>query len=289
MTGRSSQLRKRYLLLVIPVIGLIPAAGSVRTLFAGEASTYSQGANVYAQLGCGACHESLVLGPIPRERKPAPHLFEHWIDADDLSEAVRFGGYKRETYSVAQRSIPRKITMPAYADWISEFDYRALLVFLRVNQLVNMRTKSEGQTLASKYGCFDCHGPLGLGGVVNPRSFKGYIPGWFGSDFDELTDGGSREIVTEWIRSGTSSFVTGKSLGRGAIARHFGENQAIKMPPFKRRMSVEELDLLADYVLLLRSLGNMDLSDVEQYKTLYAIEPQKPDTRSPAGERSGSR
>jgi len=286
---KSSLFRTRYLLFLIPAIGLIAAAGIVRLLVADEASTYSQGAAIYVEFGCGACHESLVLGPIPREKKPAPHVFERWIDAEDLWEAVHFGGYKRETYSVAQRSIPRKITMPAYADWISESDLRSLLVFLRVNQLVNMRSKSEGQTLARQYGCFDCHGPLGLGGVVNPRSLKGYIPGWFGSDFDELTDGGNREIVTEWIRSGTSSFVTGKSLGRGAIARHFGENQAIKMPPFKRRMPVEDLNLLVDYVLLLRSLGDMDLPEVERYKTLYAIETKTPKTRSPASEGSSSR
>jgi mono/diheme cytochrome c family protein len=278
VTRRPSLFRKRYLLLLIPAIGLIPAAGSIRPLFADEVSTYSEGASVYSELGCGACHESVVLGPIPRERKPAPHVFEHWIDTGDLSEAVRFGGYKPKNYAVAQRSIPRKITMPAYVDWISDSDLRALSVFLQVNQLVNMRSKSEGQMLARKYGCFDCHGPLGLGGVVNPRSFKGYIPGWFGSDFDELTNGGNREIVAEWIRSGTSSFVTAKSFGRGAIARHFGENQVIKMPPFKRRMPIEDLNLIVDYVLLLRSFGDMNLAEVDRYKTLYAVEPKKPNT-----------
>ena len=171
--------------------------------------------------------------------------------------------------------------MPAYNDLISESDLQALLVFLQVNQLINMRSTSEAQNLARKYGCFDCHGPLGLGGVVNPRSFKGYISGWFGADFDELTNSSNREIVAEWITDGTSSSITGKSFGRGVVARHFGESQAIKMPAFERRMPTEDLNLLVDYVLLLRSLGDMDLSEAQRYRTLYALDTESPHTHSP--------
>ncbi len=221
----------------------------------------------------------MVLGPIQRRRKPAPHVFEDWIDASELSEQVRFGGYESDDYAVAQRPIPRKIKMPAYNDLIYESDLRALLVFLQVNQLMNMRSTSAGQSLARKYGCFDCHGPLGLGGVVNPRSFKGYISGWFGLDFDELTNNGNREVVAKWINDGTSASVTGKSLGRGMVARHFGESQAIKMPAFDRRMPMEDLNLLVDYVLLLRSLGDMSLSEAQRYRTLYALDDESPDTR----------
>ena len=169
--------------------------------------------------------------------------------------------------------------MPAYNDLIAESDLQALLVFLQVNQLINIRSTSAGQSLARKYGCFDCHGPLGLGGVVNPRSFKGYISGWFGADFDELTNSGNREIVAEWIRDGTSASITAKSFGRGIVARYSGENQAIKMPAFDRRMPVEELNLLVDYVLLLRSFGDMNLSEAQRYRKLYALDTESPNTR----------
>ena len=276
MTRKPTRIGKRYLLLLIPATGIIAIAAGVRSIFGAEVSTYSQGASVYADFGCGACHESLVLGPIQRRRKPAPHLFEDWIDASDLSEEIRFGSYESDDYAVAQRSIPRKIKMPAYNDLISDSNLRALLVFLQVNQLMNMRSASAGQNLARKYGCFDCHGPLGLGGVVNPRSLRGYIPGWFGADFDELTNGGNREIVAEWISDGTSSSITGKSLGRGMVARHFGESQAIKMPAFDRRIPMEDLNLLVDYVLSLRSLGDMNLPEAQQYRTLYALDTESP-------------
>jgi cytochrome c551/c552 len=281
MTRKPSRVEKRYWLLLIATTGVIAIAASVRSIFGAEISTYSQGASVYADLGCGACHESLVLGPIQRRRKPAPHVFEKWIETSELSEEIRFGGYESDDYAVAQRSIPRKIKMPAFNDLISESDLRALMVFLQVNQLMNMRSTSEGQNLARKYGCFDCHGPLGLGGVVNPRSFKGYIAGWFGADFDELTNSGNREIVAEWINDGTSSSVTGKSFGRGMVARHFGESQAIKMPAFERRIPTEDLNLLVDYVLLLRSFGDMSLSEVQRYRKLYALDTESPNTRLP--------
>jgi hypothetical protein len=116
---------------------------------------------------------------------------------------------------------------------------------------------------------------------VNPRSFKGYIPGWFGSDFDELTNGGDREIVAEWIVDGTSAHVTNQSFGRGMIARHFGESQTIKMPAFERRMPSEDLDLVVDYVLLLRSLGDVGLDEAQQYRTLYALDAESSKTRLP--------
>ena len=270
MTRKPAWVNKRYLLLLISVAGIIVIAAIVGSIFGAEVSTYSQGASVYADLGCGACHESLVFGPIQRRRKPAPHVFEDWIDTSELSEQVRFGGYESDDYAVAQRSIPRKIKMPAYNDLVSETDLRALLVFLQVNQLMNMRSTFAGQNLARKYGCFDCHGPLGLGGVVNPRSFKGYIPGWFGRDFDELTNNGNREIVAEWINDGTSASITGKSFGRGILARHFGESQAIKMPAFDRRLPTEDLNLLVDYVLLLRSFGDMSLSEAQRYRVLFS-------------------
>jgi len=281
MTGESPRSKNRYLLPLVFTAGMIAIAASIRLVFGAEVSTYSKGAIVYAEFGCGACHESLVLGPIQRRRKPAPHVFEEWIDTSDLSEEIRFGSYESDDYAIAQRSVPRKIKMPAYNDLISKSDLRALLVFLQVNQLMNMHSTSAGQSLAKKYGCFDCHGPLGLGGVVNPRSFKGYIPGWFGLDFDELTNNGNREVIAEWINDGTSSSITGKSFGRGMVARHFGESPAIKMPAFNRRIPMEDLNILVDYVLSLRSLGDMSLSETQQYWTLYTSDTESPNTQPP--------
>lgn len=281
MTEKRVRIANRYSRLLLLAVVIIVTAAGFRSIFGAETSIYSRGASLYADLGCGACHESLVLGPIPRRREPTPHLFENWIEAKDLSEQIRFGDYESDDYAAAQRSIPRKVKMPAYNDAISESDLRALMVFVRANQLTNMHSTSAGQNLAIEYGCFNCHGPLGLGGVANPRSFKGYIPGWFGRDFDELTKGGDREIIAEWIRDGTSSFITGKSFGLGTVARHFTESQAIKMPAYNRRMPTQDLDLLVDYVLLLRGLGDMNLLQTQQYWSLYTRDTETPNFQMP--------
>ncbi len=94
-----------------------------------------------------------------------------------------------------------------------------------------------------------------------------------------MTNNGNREVVAEWIRDGTSSSVTDKSFGRGIAARRFGERQTTKMPAFDRRMPTEDLNLLVDYVLLLRSLGDMSLSETQRYRTLYASDTESPNTQ----------
>jgi hypothetical protein len=116
---------------------------------------------------------------------------------------------------------------------------------------------------------------------VNPRSVKGYNPGWFGRDFDELANGGNREVVTEWIVDGTSTSITSKSFGRGMIARDFGESQAIKMPAYDRRIPMKDLDRLVDYVLLLRSLGDMSLAEAERRRSQHALDTESPGPHSP--------
>ena len=44
-------------------------------------------------------------------------------------------------------------------------------------------TAVEGQALYTIYGCINCHGPNGLGGVPNPQSPDKTIPPLSGEDF----------------------------------------------------------------------------------------------------------
>jgi len=41
----------------------------------------------------------------------------------------------------------------------------------------------EGALLYQRYGCINCHGPNGLGGVPNPQSPDKAIPRLSGADF----------------------------------------------------------------------------------------------------------
>ena len=58
----------------------------------------------------------------------------------------------------------------------------------------------EGRKIATRLGCFGCHGPSGMGGVANPGSYKGHIPPWTGHEYAELVrDEGE---LREWILEG---------------------------------------------------------------------------------------
>jgi mono/diheme cytochrome c family protein len=58
-----------------------------------------------------------------------------------------------------------------------------------------------GAALYVRYGCINCHGPSGLGGVPNPLSEDKTIPSLSGQDFREEFDTDAK--ITEMIRSGS--------------------------------------------------------------------------------------
>jgi hypothetical protein len=120
-----------------------------------------------------------------------------------------------------------------------------------------------GEKLARKYHCFNCHGQLGQGGLRNSRSFKGYVPGYFGSDFRILTRNAEPESVRQWIMYGIDSAILQNPV-TGRIAKSFLERQAINMPSFKSLES-EEIEALVKYVIALNQYGPMTASMVRSY------------------------
>jgi mono/diheme cytochrome c family protein len=120
-----------------------------------------------------------------------------------------------------------------------------------------------GEQLARRYHCFNCHGQLGQGGFKNSRSFKGYVPGYFGKDFKILTENGTADSVRQWIMYGVDPAILNKPI-LGRIAKAFFERQAIHMPSFKSLES-EEIDTLVNYVIALNQYGPMTASMVRSY------------------------
>ena len=82
-------------------------------------------------------------------------------------------------------------------------------------------------------------GSAGSGGLPNPGSFTGYVPGWYGADFGELVR--DRQEFDGWIRDGTIP-----RLARHPIAGYFLERQRVPMPAY-RDMTTGELDNLWAY------------------------------------------
>jgi mono/diheme cytochrome c family protein len=58
-----------------------------------------------------------------------------------------------------------------------------------------------GAALYVRYGCIDCHGPNGLGGVPNPQSPDKTIPPLSGQDFRKEFDTDAKILAV--IRSGS--------------------------------------------------------------------------------------
>src|SRR5207247_4802133 len=58
-----------------------------------------------------------------------------------------------------------------------------------------------GASLYVRYGCINCHGPNGLGGVPNPKSPDKSIPPLSGQDFRKEFDTDAK--IVAFIRSGS--------------------------------------------------------------------------------------
>jgi hypothetical protein len=81
----------------------------------------------------------------------------------------------------------------------------------------------RGYDQARRWQCFSCHGVPAAGGLPNPGSLTGFIPGWYGPDFEDLVL--NREEFDAWIREGGIPRLRGS-----AIAAWFIRRQKIAMP-----------------------------------------------------------
>ena len=91
-----------------------------------------------------------------------------------------------------------------------------------------------GAALYERYGCINCHGPNGLGGVPNPQAPDKAIPPLSGSGFRH--DFGTDQKITEMVR-------TGSVLGRAPI---------VSMPHWGGIISNAELKALVAYLKTLK-------------------------------------
>jgi mono/diheme cytochrome c family protein len=93
----------------------------------------------------------------------------------------------------------------------------------------------EGQALYSLYGCVNCHGPNGLGGVPNPQSPDKSIPPLSGAAFFKQfnTDASIKNVI-----------VSGSVIGRAPI---------VSMPHWGGIIPPDRLDALVAYIKTLKS------------------------------------
>jgi len=157
-------------------------------------------------------------------------------------------------------------------------DLLAYFEAVRLKRTFRKRAKSkrpnrllQGEYLARKYYCFQCHGELGRGGFPNSGAFKGYIPGYFGDDFALLTRGGDTESVRAWITQGIDPALLEHPI-KGTIAEFFIEHQAVSMPKFGT-LPGSKIGILTDYVITLNQFGEMDAKGIRTYSRLTQRPP----------------
>ena len=143
------------------------------------------------------------------------------------------------------------ISMPAFRDMLQGRDLEDLTAAFRILSGMSHppadTPEDRGHQVSRTWGCVSCHGPGGSGGLPNPGSFTGFIPGWYGADFKDMVRG--REEFNTWIREGGIPRLTGNPL-----ASYFMRRQRIQMPRY-RNLTQRELDDLWAYVRWLDGTG----------------------------------
>lgn len=104
----------------------------------------------------------------------------------------------------------------------------------------------RGERVAHDYGCFVCHGPEGRGGVADPGSRNGFVPGWDGPTVATLAT--DENEVIEWIQDGVPRRLK-------AVHEVAQRSPLIPMPAYRGRISPAELSDLLTYFRAVSTFG----------------------------------
>lgn len=227
-------------------------------LFPRQRDPAIEGRELAQRLGCFACHGP---GGGAGISNPGSHdgvvpalsggEMMMWADSEEeLREWILYGhrlseesDFERSGLTAGQGS-GRALVMPAFSPYISDDELESLVVYLKANSGLHFpddKNVTHGLELAHELGCFSCHGPMGIGGVANPDSLKGYVPGFFGVDYADLVT--SADDARQWISDGVS-----KRLSEQADAQWLIAGQAIKMPAYRDFLEPEQIDSLVALV-----------------------------------------
>ena len=194
------------------------------------------GGHIFVQFACAQCHGPQGRGGVspvvPTLTKVGgqltPAQLRHIID-----------------HGLGESANPKQPYMPVWGAVISDSQVNDLVSYIRAGlPAVPTATPPEvpqgqgaavqGATLYVTYGCINCHGPNGLGGVPNPQSPDKTIPPLSGLDFHKEFNTDAK--IIDVIRSGSV-------LGKAPI---------VSMPHWGGIIPPERLQALAAYIKTLK-------------------------------------
>ena len=238
----------RLLLLALASAALILAGcGSTKTVtvtvaaqpapIAHVSDLVAEGAHDFNQFACAQCHGPNGRGGISND-VPALKIVGRAMTVAQLRTIIDHG--------LGESANPTRPYMPVWGQVISQRQVNALVTYVHAGlPAVAGATPSpvqtdqgpvvEGAGLYVRYGCINCHGPNGLGGVPNPQSPDKSIPPLSGADFFHQFD--TDKKIIDVIRSGSV-------IGRAPI---------VSMPHWGGILSDGQLHALTAYIKTLKS------------------------------------
>src|SRR5262245_17243281 len=224
-----------------------------------EQNAAARGFRVAEEAGCFTCHgpagEGGTTNPGSQEGTVPPFTEQTQMMYAKTPQALReyildgAPAKKRDDPDYHAEMERAALQMPAYRDRLTTGQVDDLVVYLRAVSGLLAPTEAlaaKGADLALKYDCFACHGPLGAGGVGNPGSLKGYVPGFWGADFDDLVR--NDDELHTWIAEGKLDRIAEHPIGRIFFSR-----QRVKMPAYGRFLSADDITALAAFVRWVRA------------------------------------
>jgi mono/diheme cytochrome c family protein len=196
----------------------------------------AMGGHLFVQFACSACHGLQGRGGVSTD-VPALNVIGKLLTVPQLTKIINHG--------LGQSGNPKKPYMPVWGPVISRSQVADLVAYIRaglpkvhyadpVPVPRDQGAAVAGAALYVRYGCINCHGPNGLGGVPNPGSPDKAIPPLSGQDFRKEFDTDAK--IIDVIRSGSV-------IGKPPIA---------SMPHWGGIIANRDLQALAAYIKTLK-------------------------------------
>jgi mono/diheme cytochrome c family protein len=165
--------------------------------------TVAAGAHTFVQFGCVDCHGMQGRGGVD-PAVPALKTVGASLTAAELRHIIDHG--------LGESANPKQPYMPVWGEVISKTQVANLVAYLRAGLPAVADTQPvsvpqgqgaavAGAALYVRYGCINCHGPNGLGGVPNPLSPDKTIPVLSGQAFRHQFNTNAK--IAAVIRSGS--------------------------------------------------------------------------------------
>lgn len=234
------------LVLAVLLVVVAPPVGRF-VLWRRELNPVLSGRLLAAEQGCFGCHRSYSSAEIPNPgsrwgtvpRFAGGNARMYAEAPREIEEFIRFGAPKAwlEDPSASARLEEQRVRMPAYGDSLSDREIHDLVAFTSAVERVGSipdEAARRGRDLARDKGCFSCHGVDGSGGLANPGSLGGFIPGFLGGNFTDLVR--DEDEFREWVLEGTS-----QRLASNPLIAFYWRRQKISMPAYREQLSDEEV------------------------------------------------